>query len=218
MPAIVVFEEYEVIPELTGLRLPKDIMLDILDRGVGERRNVNSNDPVTTPGTEMWRWCTRFCREDAGLKELGWAHCTHDKLEGIRNDDLRIKLVVVNTDARTGMISKQPQNVAEKGPAVEKLIDNNYRSAQPSLFDKFNFAPQIDPISLYDFWYFCVHASDKYVSAEISRPDGIAGGIINSFSKRLILCQPGEKPGLRQPDPIPEDFAEIDKPMVVRRG
>jgi hypothetical protein len=216
MPAIVLFEDFEVVPRLDELHLPNGVMLDILDRGAGERANVNGNDPITTPGTEMWRWCTRFLREEPRLSALGWVFCAHDRVEGIRNDRLKLKIVAVNTDACTGMPSKLPRNVAEKGPAAEKLIDNNFRGVQASLFGDVSPAPA-DPISAYDFWYFCVHASEKYVSAEISRPDGIAGGIVNSFSERIILCKPGQKPGLRQPDPVPEDFAQVEKPTIVRR-
>jgi len=213
---VVLYEPYEVIPRLNDLLLPADRMAEILERAAGERANVNGNDPITTPGTEMWRWATRFLREDPVLSELGWVLCRHGQIDGIRHDALRMKLVVINTDAATGMPSKQPQNCAEKGPAAEKAIAGNARRDQISLFGDESEAD--DPIAAYDFWYYCVHASEKYVSAEVSRPDVIVARTIRNFSERLIIAKPGDMPGLRKPDPVPEDFAEVEKPALVRKG
>jgi len=196
--------------------LPKDSLIDIFDRALGERSNVNPLDPVETGGTEMRRWMTRFLREDDGLKKLGWELCRHGQIEGIKNDGLRLKLAFTNTDARTGVLSKQPSNIAEKGASTARLTKQNYIAAQYNLLG-LDAADQDDPVAKYDFWYFCGHASDDYVSAEISRPDEMVGGFIRNFSERIIICQPGEKTGLRPHNPVPEDFAEIDQPSISRK-
>lgn len=215
MPSKVLFEDFEVIPRLSELRLPKEVMFDILDRATGERRNVTASDPITAPGYEMWRWATRYLRDHPQLQALGWVLCRHNQIDGIRNDVLKMKLVVINTDAYTGMPSKQPRNCADKGPAAETLIKNNAKHDQISMFDD---EPELtDPIADYDFWYFCVHAGEKYVSGEVSRPDVIIAQTIRNFSERLIISRPGDMPGLRRPDTVPEDFADIEKPIVVRR-
>ncbi len=216
MPEDVLFEEYEVIPELAQMRLPKEVLLDILDKALGDRGNVNSLDPLETGRTEMRRWVTRYLREDATLKELGWKLCRHGQIEGISNDELKIKLAFVNTNARTGIISKQPSNIAEKGTRTATLAEQNRRSDQYGLWDMDN-VDETDSISLYDFWYFCGYAGDDYVSAEISRPDQIVGGFIRNFSKRIVICAPGKLDGLRAPNPVAEDFAEIDLPIITRK-
>ncbi|MGQ0660626.1 hypothetical protein [Sphingosinicella sp.] len=189
-------------------------MIDIFERALGERANVTASDPITTPGTEMWRWCTRFLRDHPRLQTLGWVVCRHNQIDGIRNDALKMKLVVINTDTHTGIVSKQPRNCADKGSAAELLVKNNHESDLGWLFE-----PEVedDPISRYDFWYLCVHAGERYVSAEISRPDLIISGTIRNFSERIILCKPGQIPGLRRPEPVPEDFAAIDKPIIIRK-
>lgn len=215
MPYPILIEDYDVVPRLVQLGLPKDIMLDILDQAAGERANVNGNDPVSTPGNEMRRWLTRFLREDVSLKDLGWVSCAHNQLEGVRNDDLKIKLVPLNTDAQAGMPSKSPISVSDKGPAAEKAIKNNEDRRQGRLFSEPESEP--DPLDSYDFLYFCVNASDKNLSAEISRPSGLVGGFVATYSERIVLCQPGEKPGLRRHDPVPEEFAEVELPTIARK-
>lgn len=202
-------EDFEVLPRLLQLGLQRELLLDIFDRALGERSNVTESDPAGTGGLEMRRWCTRFLRDNPELRAWGWVACAHGQIEGIRNDELKVKFVVVNTDACTGMPEKQPRNVAEKGAASEKLIGRNAR--EQSLFGEV--APD-DPISDYDLWFFCVHAGDKYASAEVSRPNGMVGGIVSSFSDRIIICRPGDKDGLRRSPVVPEDFAEVDLPKV----
>lgn len=213
MPYPLLIEDFEVIPRCVELGLPKGIMLDILDRAAGERARVNRNDPVSTPGNEMRRWLTRYLREDTRLADLGWVSCAHEQLEGIKNDDLKIKLVPLNTDANAGMPLKSPISISDKGPSVERVIKGNEDRRQGQMFA----LPAPDPIESYDFLYLCAHASDKSLSVEISRPSGLKAGFVNSYSERIILCQPGEKPGLRGPDSVPEDFAEIEKPAIVRK-
>lgn len=215
MPGAVLVEDFEVIPRLVDYGLPKDIAIDILEAAAGERARVNRNDPVSTPGNEMRRWLTRYLREDPRLQALGWVSCAHNQLEGIRNDKLKRKLVALNTDARAGVPSKEPTSISDKGPSVERVIKANEDRRQSTLFGEII---PTDPILNYDFLYFCVHASDESLSAEISRPSGLASGFVAHYSERIMLSQPGERPGLRRPTPVSEDFAEVEKPTIIRKA
>jgi hypothetical protein len=214
----VLIEDFEVIPRLTEYGIPKEIALDIFDAAAGERARVTPSDPSATSGNEMRRWLTRFLRDDKRLKDLGWVSCSHGQLEGIRNDRLKRKLVPLNTDANAGMPSKEPISVSDKGPAAEKVIKGNEDRRQGNFFDNAETDSVPDPLADYDFLYFCVHASDKSLSAEISRPSGLHKSFVAHYSERIMLSQPGERPGLRRPNPVQEDFAEIETPAVVRRG
>lgn len=89
---VVRFEPEDVSSRLSELRLPLERMRDVLEKAAGERANVTSSDPITTPGTEMWRWGTRFMRDDPVLRELGWIACHHGQIDGIRHDGLQMKL------------------------------------------------------------------------------------------------------------------------------
>ena len=207
-------EDFEVVPHLMKLRLPKAVLLDVLDRAAGERANVNGNDPAGTYGLEMRRWSTRYLRENGELASLGWVACSHNQVEGIRNDVLGLKVAFMNTDAATGMTSKMPQSIADKGPISETLIKGNFERDQGKLFD---FPEAVDPIMSYEFWYLCAHVSKRQIAAELSRPVGLKNSIVNDFSMRLILWQSGDRGGIQPPTSIPEDFAEIEKPTIVRK-
>lgn len=214
MERAILIEEVDVVSQLLRWRLPKNEVLDVLDRAAGERANVNGNDPAATAGHEMRRWLTRFLRESETLRALGWVACAHDQLEGIRHDELKLKLVPLNTDARAGMPSMEPTSISEKGSAAEKRIKANEDRRQAGLFV---LEPSANPLDDYDFLYFCAHASEKSLSAEISRPSGMIAGFVAHWSFRVMLSQPGERPGLRQPRDFPEDFAEISKPTILRK-
>ncbi len=209
----VLFEDVQVVPRLFQLRLPKDILLDVLDKAVGERANVTGSDPLGTPGTEMRRWTTRFLRDDIRLRKLGWKPCAHSQIEGIRNDSLQMKVAFMNTDQRTGVPEKSPANVSDRGSVAELLIAHNCSAGQSELFDVP--APE-DPILAYDFWYLCAYVGEKHVAAELSRPTEITNSFVSDYSERIILWRPGDKPGLRRPDSVPEDFAEIELPTLTR--
>lgn len=211
----VLVEDYEVIPRLIQVRLPKEVLLEILDWTVGERANVTASDPTGTAGTEMRRWCTRFLRDHPNLRELGWIPCSHSQVHGIRNDALKMKVAFMNTDARTGMVNKMPHSVAERGAVSELLIRRNFDSATEDLFGDAHDAR--DPILDYDFWYLCCYVGDKHIAAELSRPIGLTNAIVDDYSERVILWRPGDKGGPSRVKPVPEDFAEIELPALKRR-
>lgn len=217
MSAIVKHQDFEVLPQLEAMRLPREVLLEVLDKAIGEWANVNDDDPVETRLDEMRRWMTRHLRSDLRLRELGWTKCKYGKIEGIKHDALGLKLAAVNTDARTGVISKKPSNVSEKGPQTKLLTDQNSSVAEPDIFGYVKGVSD-NPVAKYDFWCFCAHVSDDSRSAEISRPTEIVGGYLRDFSTRLIILEPGDYLGRHKPEPVPEDFAEIEQPSISRRA
>lgn len=216
MPSIVKHQDFEVLPHLEAMNLPREILLDIFDKALGEWAVVNDDDPVETGLDEMRRWLTRYLRSDMRLRERGWVKCKHGKIEGIKNDALRLKLAVINTDARTGVISKIPSNASKKGPQTKLLTEQNCAVAEPDMFGYVK-GDCDDPVSKYDFWCFCVHVNDDVKTAEVSRPIGFVDGFVRNFSTRVILLEPGQHEGRRRPNPVPEDFAQIDQPSITRR-
>ena len=217
MPTSVHSLDVEVLPLLSGMKLPKASMLDVLSKTAGERANVRTTDPNSAAGYETWRWAIRFLREDTELAKLGWVQCDHGQVEGIRNDELRIKLVPCSMDKHTGdpAPEKMPRNVRERGPAAKKMIVRNGRQVVMDFME----GPSPDPIDDYDFWYFGIRISDDYVTAEISRPDSVTDkGFIEHYSSRIIVAKPGDLDGLRVRDAVPEDFAAIDAPAIRRKS
>lgn len=207
MPTRVYLDESEVVPLLTKMRLPRWVILELASSVAGERANVSLDDPPSATGYESWRWGTRFSREHAALKTLGWASCEKDQISGICNAELGIKLVVCNTDSNTGNPFRSPKNLCEKGAASCRLIDKN--SGQISM--RF-IQEEIDD----DLWYLCQYFCEQYISVEISRPSSEMAGIIRAFSDRIIIAKPGEIPGIRRVV-VPQEFADVPRPRASRK-
>lgn len=207
MPSKVYLDEAEVVPLLSRMKLPRWALLDLASMTAGERANVAEHEPPPVIGFETWRWGTRFCRENDTLKDLGWLLCDGDQVSGIRNESLRIKLVVCSADANTGNPSKAPKNTTRRGPASCRLIKRNNGQM------KFGF---ITDDRQDELWYFCMHFSEKCISVEVSRPNSEIAGIITNFSDRIIVAQPGEIPGIRR-TAVAEDFADVPRPKISRK-
>ena len=205
----------EVIPLLTQMNLPYAVLIDLVSKTAGERANVRWSDPQTAAGYETWRWLTRFSREEKELSKLGWVPCTHKQIDGIRHDELRMKLVACNMDANTGNPEKSPKSISDKGRATCDWINRN---SHAQIRMDFGGAESQDPIDDYDFWYFGVHICDAYSAAEISRPEMVSSGIISLFSPRIIIAEPGEIDGLNRKDDVPEEFAAVEKPSIARKS
>lgn len=203
-------EETVVVPLLTKMCLPRWALLEILTSVAGERANVAPGEPPTVPGYESWRWGTRYLRENRALRDLGWVSCDKDQVHGIRNAALGFKLVICNTDSNTGSpnLSKSPKNVGERGPAGVRLIRRN------STQTKMHFIED-DPQD--DLWYLCQWFNEKMITAEVSRPESELGGIVSSWSDRIIISKPGDMPGIRRRIDIQEDFAAVPRPQISRK-
>jgi hypothetical protein len=200
-------DETTIVPMLAKMRLPRHVLLDMGSKIGGERSNVAPHEPGSVIGFETWRWGTRFFREDATLRELGWTICDLNQVAGIRHRELKIKLVCCGTDNNTGNPVRSPKNLSERRANSCRLIARN---AQQFKMDFVKDEPQDD------FWYYCSYFCDNFISIELSRPTSEIGGFITAYSDRIIIAQPGEIPGIRR-RVVLEDFAEVPKPKVSRK-
>ena len=209
MPVIYA-EDPVVLPLLSRMRLPRQVLIDIGIKVGGERANVAECEPPQVAGFETWRWGTRFFREHEELKESGWEACERDLVSGVRNAKLGIKLVVCATNINTGNPdpNKQPKNVRDRGPASRRLIHQNTRQIP------FGFVPPDDPKD--ELWYYCLYLSTQHIGIEISRPTDEYEGYITDFSDRIIIAKPGDIPGTRRFQ-VPEEFADVPRPRASRK-
>lgn len=210
MAVTVYAEDPVVLPLLARMRLSRQVLIDIGIKVGGERANVQEYEPPQVGGFETWRWGTRFFREEAVLRELGWEICEEDQVSGIRNAKVGIKLVVCATNANTGNPDpdRQPKNLSDRGPASRHLIHRN--TGQMRL----GFLPSEDPKE--ELWYYCLYLSERHIGIEIFRPDDEFGAQITSYSDRIIIAKPGDIPGIRKFQ-VPEEFANVPRPQASRK-
>lgn len=201
-------DETETVPFLTQMKLPRFAILEVLSSVAGERANVRDGiDPPSATGYETWRWGTRFLREHEALAKNEWQICERDQVSGIFNAKLNIKLTMLPTDSNTGT-AKSPRNATIKGPSTCKLIDHN--SGQGN----FSFIKSEQPPAL---WCLCTYFCDFYVAAEISRPSMQVNGFVRDYSDRIIVAKPFEIPGIKKRHSVPEEYAEVARPIVKRK-
>ena len=43
------------------------------------------------------------------------------------------------------------------------------------------------------------------------------GGFVRDYSERIIVAKPFEIPGIKKRHSVPEDYAEVARPIVVRK-
>lgn len=215
MKTTLLIRDEDVIPQLTGMGLTRPALRDILLKTAGERANVSPLEPPPVMNYEAWRWGTRFIRECDEFKETGYTLCDHDQIYGVRNDELRLKLVFCNTNNKTGVADPNvcPKNTTVKGPNTCELIGLNSPQTE------FNFIKRAfnRGVSDYALWLLCAFFDENGVRAELSRPQSENGGIINSWSDRIIIAGPGELPFSGRSKNVPEEFADVPAPIVKRK-
>ena len=191
MAVIVRIAESDVETRLAELRLSRDVVIDTVRACVAAYGGCTDNDPPSARGYEPWRYGTRHLRELLLPADLGWAKDDTANLSSVRHNEIRIKLIVLNTDALTGSLSPEPgpQNRLKKGILHERAIGGatGWLPNLPKPFD--------EPV--HDVWYLCVHINGEKVLAELSRPAAIENGFIVSWKERILIVGP-------------EDWAKMD--------
>jgi hypothetical protein len=122
--ALVRTKELDVNARLRELDLSRPILLDVLRKCVGAYGDCTDNDPPSAKGYEPYRIGTRQLREVVLPGREDWEKDDTANLSSIKNDKLRIKVVVLNTTDKTGNPDPKavPRNRVEKGILHERAI------------------------------------------------------------------------------------------------
>jgi hypothetical protein len=197
MAVILRVREIEVDERLAALRLSRAVLIDAVRASVAAYGGCTDNDPPSARGYEPWRYGTRHLRELLLPADLGWIKDDTANLSSVRHDDLAIRIIVLNTDNKTGSLTPEPgpQNRLKKGILHERAIGSatGWLPGLPKPFDE----PQ------HAVWYLCVHINGEKVLAELSRPAAIENGFVVSWSERIIIVGPDDWTKL--------DFSGIDE-------
>jgi hypothetical protein len=118
-------EPLDVARRLAQFGMTRDQLLEVVRACVSGAGNVTENDPPGTHGWETYRFGVRRFREV--LRPESWRPDNTDGLATIVNEQLKMRIAVVNTDADTGVPDpyKFPQNRNKKGLTAEKAVEAN---------------------------------------------------------------------------------------------
>lgn len=200
-------EAEQKIFELTGLGI--EVFRRAAQMGFAERANCNMFDPVTTPGTEAWRYPTRYIR--SACHDEGWRLDNPKNLPLAISDKYEINLTVSSGDEVTGLVylSRQPKTKNPKGSILEAAVTRNVHQAP--LF------PDLEPENIREFhhtmgyptWVFLLHINDDEIRAELSLPNEMDGSDhITGWAERIIIS-------VMPPDVIGEDFEPDTGPDIL---
>ena len=190
-PTIIRSEEWDRNKRLRQLGLvlpafpdPRHGLLEAVRAAVAGRAGTTDNNSRSAAGYNAWDFPLRRLREMyRGFN--GWDKFEENGVEGIINPDLKLKIIIVSTDAGTCDPASSPRNRTPKGPATEKVVDLN---SQFSLFD----LKEQDATNGYQSWDLCTFDDGNDVRAELSCPIIFGSSHFIKFSERIFLIDPGE--------------------------
>jgi len=220
---IVCKEVWDVDQRLRALGLTTELLVEVVRAIVQAKAGCTTNDPPAAPCWLGWQMGTRRAREL--LRPLGWEKDDTDTWSVVVNHELRIRIVVVNSNPGTGIELGKPLNVAKKGP---KSTQSAYENRQ-TVFDIAGFledyerSVRSERASRYSTWCLCAFIDDDIVRAELSKPEQYTGGFIATWHERILFLPDGSllhSLFLSTPiDPLADgdDGLSPDFPIEVRR-
>jgi len=180
-----VIEGDQIGDRLAELGLKAEI-LDFALRGAdAEARSYTALDPPNMAGMARFARTVRLLREQ--LVPLGWTFDNPRNLARTVSPDARVAIITTLGDAATGVPHVPPSTRYEKGIATVEAVNRNF--LQLTL-----------PIEIEDFvsgdddgdgetttWVLLYNVTETEIRAELSLPDSMVDGFIDTWLERIIL-------------------------------
>lgn len=219
MPARLIFNPIEVLNRLNDFDFSTEELLEVVGAMVAARNSCTENHPASAPGWYSWSEGGRRLRE-IGLMKADWFRDETNGVPAIINRKFGIKIAVCNTDDGTCRNEKDrvPQNRTKKGPATDRIAEENRQMILPGLeVAVSNVVPISAPrdaagITVY---YLCVYHEGDDVRAELSCPSETEGGYFSDFVERIFLIggEDDDDGGVSRKNDVPGDD-EFDIPVI----
>jgi hypothetical protein len=216
-----VFDGDRAADRLAELGLSVEILEFALRGADAEARSYTPLDPPNMQGMARYSRTVRLLRER--LIPLGWSYDNPRNLARTVSPDRRVAVIATLGDGATGVPHALPSTRYEKGLATVEAVGRNF--LQLSL-----------PIDVGDVeaegpfeddgtatWILLYNVTDTEIRAELSLPDSMVEGYIDTWVERLVLPPIPLEPALPLRlggDPISAARREAGEPdvLVFRRG
>jgi hypothetical protein len=169
---------------LADLGLKAEILEFALRGADAEARTYTLLDPPNMAGMARYSRTVRLLREQ--LLPLGWSYDNPRNLARTVSPDRRVAVIVTLGDAATGMADIRPSTRYEKGVAIVEAVSRNFvQLALPvDLGDDQPVDADMEGIAT---WVLLYHVAGDEMRAELSLPDSMVDGYIDTWVERIIL-------------------------------
>jgi hypothetical protein len=179
-----VYDEGHAADRLADLGLKPEI-LDLALRGAdAEARTYTALDPPNMQGMARFSRTVRLLREQ--LVPLGWSFDNPRNLARTIDPERRVAIIATLGDPGTGDPAAIPSTKYEKGLATAEAINRNFLqlTLPIDLGDELPFDNDDEGTTTCVLLY---HVTDTEIRAELSLPDSMVDGHIDTWLERIIL-------------------------------
>ena len=207
-----VIEGDPVADRLAELGLKVEI-LDFALRGAdAEARTYTALDPPNMAGMARYARTVRLLREH--LIPLGWTFDNPRNLARTVSPDGRVAIIATLGDAATGVAHVPPSTRYEKGVATVEAVSRNF--LQLTLPIDLGAAGFVDTEDVETTtWVLLYNVTEAEIRAELSLPDSMVDGYIDTWLERIILPPVPLQPAVGLGLPVQRTAA--DPPVAVTR-
>jgi hypothetical protein len=170
---------------LAELGLKAEIIEFALRGADAEARTYTLLDPPNMPGMARYSRTVRLLREQ--LVPLGWTFDNPRNLARTVSPDRRVAIIATLGDAATGVPHVMPSTRYEKGLATIEAVSRNFLqlTLPIDLGDDQPVEPDDEGTTT---WILLYTVTDTEIRAELSLPDSMVEGYIDTWMERLILA------------------------------
>jgi hypothetical protein len=185
MRQLVPAHEYgDAVDRLSELGLTTDVFEHVLRGADAEARTYTLLDPPNMQGMARYSRTVRLLRER--LLPLGWVYDNPRNLARTVSPDRRVAIIATLGDAGTGVPDLVPSTRYGKGIATIEAVSRNFLqlTLPIDLGDE-------DPVDADTdgtvTWILLYTVADTEIRAELSLPDSMVDGYVDTWIERIIL-------------------------------
>ncbi len=179
-----VIEGDQVADRLAELGLKAEILVFALRGADAEARTYTALDPPNMQGMARYSRTVRWLREQ--LLPLGWSYDCPRNLARTVSRDRQVALIATLGDAGTALPHVRPSTRYEKGVATIEAVSRNF--LQLSLpIDLGDDEPVDADVDGFATWILLYDVTETEIRAELSLPDSMVDGYIDTWLERIIL-------------------------------
>jgi len=219
LPTVIFAEPDSVCKQLKEMRLTLKPLTDSVLAGLMGRAACVPFDPVTSPGTELWRHGSRGLRENLCSDSSDeWRAVDDHNLPLVVNVKTGIAITVSSGNFMTGVPDEniQPTTKQPKGPMFSGIVRRNLQHPLFGEKPKTFATPKRDQRIV---WILLVYVNGNIAHSELSLPQASENGKVVSWRQRIILptvtLDLSPEPRRRKSD---SESVEIDVPVVRKSG